>query len=701
MWFANLSSATPQWSFLEDPIGTSKTVAQFARQLRLGDPINTGPSSTWHQLTWQGGALQDIWNDKEMYQRGDTDTLTYTGKMKMWPGLQSWWKNENNVSKRGLAMCQGSRTDLDWRLTTLTFGQRDLGPWENRAANYHLYQLMPGYARGDSRAVQHIHQSNEPYRFIQSIQADDYTTGILLVATATKLYFLDETTNTLTQDTGAPLTTAAGFEFQWDSCLTYNDSMYYTHGNRLFKRRPKPPYGVVGTHTKIKTVNSAKSLRGMAVWNNRLYFGAFAPSGRGSVYVSDGSTTTKAFEFPSDFYIHRMQACAGSLYILGVQPSGLGQNTATPNLVQQLWRYDGRSLKKIWQEGKFDDGQVHWGSDLIVWNGYVVWGCQGTNTSDKQTGRPRANHAGLMFYDPINDAIVPGPGIATDVGNASSLWITGLSTWNNTIAVNFKDDTIYSSSNKAPQMLATVRAEGNPRNDFRWPMGGDVVQFQDPTALRTAEFLYSSEYHGEDDVAADKKTWLAVKMRVKCTGSTAGVKVSVLRGIDDTASYVIGTVIDNGTGGWQDITLPIKDGANYITSKKLQLKFELYNDDFNQPDSEHMPWVDDVAVEYMLTPVRRRQWQVRIPVTDAQQMLTQGANSLTTADLLAQKLEDFAFGGVPFKFWEPKASGATPPNGEAIEVRIIQFARQQARLESTDTSLTGSVSLTLIENVTS
>lgn len=712
MWFANLSDATPQWSFLEDPIGTGKTSGQIGRTLRLGDPINTGPNSTWHQLTWEGGALQDVWKDPQMFQKGDVDCITNTGKVRMWPGFISWYKNEHHgggtvtaagiqATKRSLAMCQGSRSDLDWRMTVLTIGQRDHVPWEPRAAFYELLQLHPGYGRGDSRNIQPIHWGPEPYRFITSIQADDYATGISLVGTATHMYFLDERNNSITEDTNAPKTTAAGFEFQWDSCVTYNDSIYYTHGNRLYKRRPKPPFGVLGTHTVIKTVNSALYLRGMTVWNNRLYFGAFHPGGSASVYVSDGSTTTKAFDFPSEFYPMKMVSCSGSLYVLGMQTSGFGQGGPNPNVVQQLWRYDGRSLKKMWQEGQFDDGRMHWGSDLTVWNGLVVWGCQGTSTSDQNTGNPRARHASLMFYDPVADAIVCGPGIPTDTNNTDGLWITGLQTWNNTIAVHFKDDTVYSNILRGPTMVATLRGQGQPRQDFRWPMAGDIAQYQDPTTLKKNAFLYSSEYHGDDDVASEKKTWLAVKMRVKLTGSHAHITVSARSGLDDTTFDVLRTIDDDGTGHWQDVIIPIKVGANYITSKKLQLKFELYNDAFNLPDDTDMPWIDDCAVQYMLSPIKTRQWQVRIPVTDNQLRLDLQGNPMTTASALAQQLEDLAFAAVPIKFWEPRTTAGAPPNGSFIEVRILNFQRQQSRLESVDTSLTGSVSLTLVENVTS
>lgn len=705
LWFANLSDTTPQWSFLEDASGTTKRSGALARTQRLGDPINLGPNSSWHQLSWEGGELQDVWKDVAMYQSGDIDVLTQSGKARMWPGLLSWWKNERKYLARGLSMVAGSQLDagMEWNKTPLYFGERDLFFGEARAAEYNLYRLHPGYARGTPQTVQHLHNNSEPYRILFSANDDDNISGGLIgVCTATHMYFLQENTNlgTIQEDTGAPATTAAGYEYQWDSMVGFDENIYYLHGNRLFKRVGHPPYGVVGTHTLIKKIQAAVRCTGLTVWNNRLYLGAYFPNGDSSIYISDGATTTKAFQFPVSFIINKLKAVAGALYIEGMATSDVHSESTLGNMVHQVWRYDGRSLKKLWQEGTPSDGELHWPSGLTEWNGYVVWGRQGTPGN--------GGRANIMFYDPVNDSIVRGPGldkVSSNIGdghNGLGLWITGLCPWHNTVMVNFQDDTIYSAHFiESPSMLASMRPENYPKNDLRWPMTGDVVQFN-PTTLKTSKTLVSSEYHGPDDVAAEQKTWLSFRCRAKLTGSGAHITVSAIDPSTGTTT-VLGTISDNGTHNWQDVKLAHKDGSgNYLKSKKVQYKLELYNDSANYDDTS-MAWIDDADIQYVVTPAKVRQWQLRIPVTDAQLTLhsSNAANSLTTADLLAQKLEDLYFTGAPVRFWEPSAAGTIPPDtSTSVEVRILDFQRSQARLVSDESGTTGTVALTLIENVT-
>lgn len=706
MWFSTLSQTSPTDSFLEDAVGTSITSGQVVRSQRLGDPINTGPNDTWHQLTWQGGAQQEIWADPEMYQKGNVDAISWAGKIKMWPGFQSWFKKEHHPNGCGFVFCQGTLADVDWRLTALYVGEGTRGPWEARAPLYHMYCIHPGYARGDSRAVRHVKQFTEPIKGIYSVTSDNYAASSLMVLTATKFYWMDESTQTLIQDTNAPLTGSQGYEFHLDCGVSYANGFFYGHGNRLYKRVPAPPYGVLGTHTKIHTISPAKRLTGMTVWNNRIYFGAFYPSGDCSVFVSDGATTVKAFDFPHEFYIRKMVNVAGSLYILGMTPSGLGQANHTPNIVQQLWRYDGTSLKKIWQEGSFDDGASHWFTDLAVYEGMVVWGANGTATTGTRTGVSKHNYACLMFYDPVNDAIVPGPGLEVHAANTNDLNIGGISKWNAGLMVAFKDNTNYGSSLSKPYMLATMRAEDQTRHDLRWPMAGDIAQFQDPASLTRTLELFTSEYHGPDDVANTKKVWLSVKLRVKITGDHSTIGVYVRSGLDDSSDDLIGTITNSG-GAWQDIVLPIKPpsqgGLTYLKSKKIQIHLKLNNTDTNQPDSTDQAWVDDIAVQYALSPVKVRQWQVRIPISD-NQLRADGTtpNPLSTAQAMEVALQAYYFNAVPFKFWTPTASGlSTPADNAYVEVLATSFIENDARLETGDTAArVGTISMTLVENVT-
>lgn len=715
MFFAALGQSAPQFSFLESQEGTTVTSAQVAREIRLGDPINTGQNSTWHQLTWQGGSQQDIWADNQMYQKGNVDVLTWTGKMKMWPGLQSWWKKDNLPKARGMAMWQGSRSNLDPSLQALTCGERDQKPSEAVAAVYQLFQLHPGYSRGDPRAIQHIATSlTGPWRVVQPAMADDYTTGVTMCMTQTQMFLLLEAPtannvndNKLVQDTNAPVTGTQGYTYHNDTACSYVDGFYYGHGNRFFKRVPKPPYGVLGTHTMVHAIKAASYLQGMCVWNNRIWFGAVYPNGTYSVFQSDGATTVKAFDMPNQFIPGKMAVVAGGLYIIGEQPSGVGvpATIGRPNVVQQLWRFDGVSLKKMWQEGRFEDGAQHFSSDIIEWNGMAVWAAQGTPSSGNNTGNAREDYACLMFYDPINDAIVPGPGLGVSGSNTSGhLWITGLARWNSTIAIYFRNDTAPGSG-----MIATLRPEDLTRNDFRWPVNGSDPQFQDPAGSTRFLRLYTSEYHGPDDVINEKKIWLSCRVRSKFTGSNNNASINVFyrTGIDSLSDTSIGSISPAGTGDWQDNVLLFKVSNNYLTSKKLQLRFDLNNNDVNQPDSNVQVWIDDVSVNYYLNPVKQRQFQVRIPISEAQLTMhsSNTPNSLTTSNAMITQLQSYFFTSQPVLWWPPRADGVLPGDTTgAIEVRITGYQEHMARLEnSTDpagspSGIFGYITLTMIEN---
>jgi hypothetical protein len=717
LWFAALGASNPAYSFLEDAAGTSVTSGQVARSLRLGDPINTGPNDAWTQTTYQGGAQQDLWNDVQMFHKGNVDSLSWPGKFKMWPGLRSVWKKENHPNARSFAMGTSDRSDLDWRLTSIMVGERDMGPWEARAAHYNLWRLTPGYAQSDSRSVQHVHEGSSPYRIVMAIEADDYSAGKMCVTTATQFYILDTETDTLSQDTNAPST--SGLEFQHDSACSYQDAFYYCFGNKLYSRSAGSG-AVLGTHTLIHEVHSAKYLRGMTVWNNRMYFGVWFGNGDASIYVSDGATTVKAFDFPHQFWITKIVQVAGSLFVLGMQPSSVGIPVADgePNLVQQLWRYDGVSLKKMWQEGKMEDGSVHWASDLTVWEGMPVWGCQGNATSGVETGVANNEYACLMFYDPVNDAIVPGPGITVN-NPLNKLSITAIGRWNETLLIGFKDDYTYPNlpGVNGPAMLAVLKPEDEVRDDFRYPLNGDDPQFQDPSTLSRVNEFYSSEFFGTEDISNVKKTWLSLSVRAKFTGPHAKCDLYVTRGIDDgiTQEIFIGT-IDQATSGatsdWIDsIVVPIKDVNNvlgggasqYIQSKKLSVRFHLYNDDHGNPNSTDQVWIDDYTVQFILAPHKVRQWNVRIPLSDNQLRLDGTANPMATSAALESQIESFFYGGMPCLFWPPDdgTNGTSSGTSGAVEVTIQSMHATQSRLESTNTGDVGSVSLTITENVTS
>lgn len=672
--FARISSPLSKFFFLDEGTGGEKA-AQFGRSLRLGDPINTGVNSNWQQLTWVGGAGQTVWRDVEMYDTATCDVQSLTGKLQMWPGWAGLAKWHNTNWVEGLIMTQGSGTGFLYNGTPLYVGETDYWDRATVGPMYSVYRCTKPYLQAGE--IVWVGSFNTPIRSMASFRSDTHAENWIALTTSDKFYLIQESSRTVVEDTAAA--GAVSGQFWWNSLVSFSDAIYYLRGDSLMKRIPAPPFGVNGTHTVVSSVVPSSQLRSLVVWNNRLWYGVMYPDGTSAIYVSDGATSTKAFDFPTEFGIIKMTACNGALYILGIRQGNPDSNTVQ----QQVWRYDGSRLKMIWQEGTPYDSSWHGPTDITTNGNNVVWGMNalpGLNT-----------RARLMYYDTEVDAIIDGPGLNMHAANDRGLTINAIAPWNNTLVASFRNHTVTEGF-AFPGAILFLRPP-YVRNDFTWPWPGtqEFDQANDPTTY--TQILRSSEYHGTDDVAAERKTWLGMRLRYKFTGLNSSI---VVKAVVDGVTYTLGNIFAADTS-WHTQTFAVKNVAGvYIQSEVIQYYLELRNSDVGVPTSTAMPIIDTVSTTWKLAPIKRRQWQLRIPVTDAQALLDGTPNALVTATALADTLEDFYYEQLPILMWGPNQDGSATGNG--TEVSIIDYQRTIVRLASDETGTLGTVLLTVVEN---
>lgn len=678
LWLATLDAPSTKYSFLVRDEASVKSGAIFGRTLRLGQPVSLGPNSTWRQTSWEGGQDQDIWQDEQMFKSGSADAVLKRGKLRLWSG----WKKVNGHESRAVSryiLCPGA---TGWGADTPLY----------MAENNVLGRLdgVNGTTTPDGGfAVQEWNpttgattvKQNVPSQVTSMARLNDQGDAQLYIAIGCgggQFYRLYTPTNTLTLET-----TNTGWSVE--GITAYGDAMYYGSGPALWKRTYTASTGVV--HSKVKEIPSSSQVRGLCVWNNRLWFASVATGNRSTVHVSDGVTTTSAFSFGQDFNIRNMVAHYGSLYIVGDTAAALGNG----GNVGQVWKYNGSSLTKIYEEGDARDGKSHWIWDACSYDRYLVWG---------KSGFP--DGAGLMFYDAEVDAIVEGPTLVGADPSATNVWVSSVLQYNNTIVASFYDTKDYGLVGSpavevdGPTMVAYWNRDGGKTND-------DVTGYQDRSFRYTGfnagakeQTVLSSSFDG--DVPGEQKSWLVGRVHCKVPQNTE-VKVYVLMDESSTETLVKTITYDAAKPNFSTHVFPLKDAdGTYMSGTTIRYKLVLRHTDRTDETSTANPEVDTVEVDYMPKPRKRRQWRDRIVCADAQKRLDGTNNPLNTTALLKQKLEDLFSNQEPILLWPSRSTAGAPEAG--IEALITEWSEQPSRVESDGTAEIAEVQVTFTEVVT-
>lgn len=671
LWLAPLDDPNDKTPFLVRDDAYTRSTAGQGQTFRLGDPISTSPHNTWLQTTWQGGAEQDTWSDKEMFRAGSADVTLKPGKLRMWrgannqaavqarrvlttvtaPGNAGWDSNQPlNVGESidWLGVGSGPSTYTLWWVNSS-------GTWAARKSDFDA----PIMAIGD----------------IQQANATQAAAARTLVGLQNgKFYRFNDTASTWVLENTFALANVG-----WKAIVPFNGEVYIGSKYRLIRRTWDEAGSGTPTFTKVADHNWLTAIENLVVWNNRLWFTGRSYGNDCYLYVSDGVVTSEAFKVPGSFHCFEMVVHYGSLYLLGSRNSSPGGSQAQG----EVWRYNGSSLTKVWEDDILDNGS---GGDSFVfsgasWGNHLVWGASG--------GPNRAPQ--LIYYDAELDAIVPGQQFDGTFDNDARQHFSGLTTWGNQLAFSLHDFHDYGGDNDYPWGVWNIE-EGNIHSNAYTAADWDTESWGTLDDLPTNR-LESSVYDGE--YPAEQKVWLSARMRVKVpAASTIKFYFKEDEGASETLVHT--ESYDSGEGaGWRDVVFPLVDGSgDYFKSSRMQYVLEL---DITTALAAS-PEVDSVAIDFAIAPSGKYQHAFRAVATDAQKLIDKTtAHSLTTADAIVSALEGFHEPGTPVLMWGPEPTATTPTGDGTPVVFGPGFLEQSFKLNDTDAEVVREVSFGLIE----
>lgn len=578
VWFAPADDPTDWNMFLARGDAYSKSVAQLGRTMRLGDPVDLGPNSTWRQTSWEGGLDQDSWSDHQMFKEGDLDVATKRGRIRLNPGF----KKVYSETRTGV-----SRYVMGLNAMTLGASSFDLFFAESNRSN-----LAPGSPAGGFKAFRIAGWQGSPAvsksDFGASVSAfspiNDNSPNMYVGTHGGQVWAFNGSTWTLEQTlTGAVIE---------HGMLTFNGVLYIgTQGGLISRNNPGsgPVY-----ETFFKTPHGGR-ITGLANWNNRMWFATVSPGLVATLWVSDGVTSNEALTVPGEFSPQGIMPHYGSLYVFGSKPGRDGTSR-----IGQVWKYTGASLSLLWEAGDGADGVDH-----AIWSvqrdgPFLLW--------------PEVAHArnrwrvGLMRYDAEVDAISHGPGFYS---GGDEMFIHNIIPFNGTFFVDVWNKTTSEIA------LYSVKRDGTLDTDG---------------ATRAASYMISSEYDG--DLPAVEKAWLSARItyRIKDPGMYIGFSVVAERADDDSPSPSVEfnqNLYYPGHSGWVSEKIDLE----FLTANTLQYVLEVGG-------NSSTATVDDIeidSIELNFVPLGERHWQWRMRLLCADNLNP----DLPTKEEMVAKLESY------------------------------------------------------------
>jgi hypothetical protein len=637
VWFAPLADVDDVDVFpIRDDAYTKQGISG-GRSFRLGDKVDLGPYSTWRQTSWVGGEQQEIWRDDEMYLNGQLDTFRKNGKVKLHRAL-----GDVDVSEaRGdTAITIGRSTTVVDRHTPVTVLCGETTYYTGGSAPSGGYRVL-GAKRGVPIATFKTDLDASVMSF--SPVNDSYKGSFVGLANG-KVWTHVMTGNVWnlehTFSSGDPV-------FNIES---FSNATYFACGSKVYRRT----YDGSATYDLFFSPPGGKLLRGMTVWNNRLWFCSLSYGRTATIYVSDGVYTVPAFSFPGEFEVMGMVVYAGSLYVYGSRP---GQDGTS--FQGQIWRYTGSNVSLLHKQGTGLDGEDHTIWDAVVHDDVLYWSRTGHASNDYV--------AGLNAYKAETDAIFTGPiERGTETQTPYSLDI-----YDQTVAVAiFRDSGSY----------------------FLRPASQDEAVTRSTSTVRRS--LYSSVY--DADLPNEKKTWIRARMRVKIPGEDTAAELRLV--VDENGTEIlVGRAEYDGNDEYRVVSFDLEASAG-VPLQSTSIQYVLYLENTTAVSGSLLnPEVDAIEVDFAPAPTKRRQWRIRCIAADASAMLDGNPNALTTAIAMEQKLESYWQTNAPVYFWDAAASGGSTPSGSPVKVILDDYMVQSYRVDTADNEVISEVTLSFYE----
>lgn len=659
--------------FLIDDTSYSKGGTTIGRSIALGDKVDLGPYSVWRQDDWSGGIGQDKWKDPTQCFFSDADGTTTPGLLKPNAGwLQIGYLNSKAVTS--FRLVTGSSGQL-YAGETNTFG-RTSPP----VTSYNLYKHDP--TLGASVIVKSALTSG----LNALCRHNDIATTFNYIAVGFAngdIGFLREDTNAWTLEASgvAPNNVAHG-GVEYDSMCQYNDALWFCAGNKLMKRTVAA--GPVVTYAAVRQVLDAITLRGLVVWNGKLWFTAIGGSGQSTLWQCDGTTATPVLRIPGDFQTWSMCVHRGSLYIGGSKAVGDPESALTGQM-GQLWQYTGSSLELVYEVGGLDykDNGIY---AVCSYGQYVAFNKNGTEYQYRATyNTTYPSICGVYLYDPSTDSIHIGPSFGAF--STTTLICNSLCWYNDSLAGSFWDSGLVTANNNGPLMI------GMTRKQLRTGIHTGAVFFgesYDSATINTYKKLYSSDY---DAGLAENKVWMEARVQCRLPSPNTSIEVWVL--LDgakpETTEKFVGTITyDSSQTDWRSVSFPLRAGGEYFSSKSLRyvLKFNCPIDTVANNTA-----VRAVEIAYVVAPKHRRSWRFRVVASDDQTLLDGTANPLTTAAAIRSAIE--AFWATPVLFWEANTDGVA--SGTGVQCYVTDFGENSFVVDSGTNSTGGYTQVSLLE----
>jgi hypothetical protein len=341
--------------------------------LRLDQPVNLSPVSTFRQSTFQGGLGKEHFEDEEMYYLGDADTRF--GWVQCRFVLPSTSSTDFLANDKGLFAIRSRDATTKPALYSASVDGQRLWIRDTVGSNAHMIWEAP---KSTIRAL------------ARSGLGGGY--GLNIGLANGQVHIMHTGGRVVTLDRTLVVNQAVTF---FDSLAGRGDIAGVVDGT-LWKK----PAG--GSWAKFATADMP--VYDGEAWNQRLWVVGHDQINRSVLYATDTIVFQDVFRWPAAFVAEQIVLHYGRLYVLGYT-----FDSEFDRQIGQIWAYNGSSMVLV----------LEMPDDIWKVSPYATQYFKGADTYGKWLVFGIA-HKGLWFYDPEQDALHPGAGFdgKTDaVGN--------------------------------------------------------------------------------------------------------------------------------------------------------------------------------------------------------------------------------------------------------------------------------------------
>lgn len=672
---APVNDSATKKSFLIRDDAYSLSSATLGRTLRLGDPIDTGPSSAEYQTSWSGGLGQALWSDKTMVLDSNMDTTDLLGQVRPWEGWSANYKDVTATTSYVTAMY--TVDGVTPANPIIVFGTSD---------GYVYYKTSSGsptLISSLSSAVLSIS------KFVETS-----TSAASLIAVGTndgQLWTIDINTWTAT-DVSHPTTSERA---AIRSMCTFGTKMAIAMGDSLWTRDSGATWVKVKQFTETGYTLSVSST-GSNIYVLAQGYGPFVDA-----YVSNGSVASFLYRW-KDAFGGECLAHNGAVYFY-VNRYKVPRSSPTSYIYNpSLYSYNGASMRLIHDRSDWNiwgDTEQYGETRLCLYKEKIAFSYNGGTRF--QTAGFTNRYAGFLLYDPTNDSIHHGPSF----GPTGTISVTAMTPYHNGVALAVKTASTPSSS--AYRHIIVTRTDGGiDHQNFSGILGASLSSVHS-TARR--HYILSSMF--DANLPTQTKTWLGMRVQAAvATGNTATFHVRADIEPSATTKYQIGTWAGSSTPPGSPAATALStynyDAINagsslyYPSATTFQYVVELSSTAASAGGTSsytYDTYIESIAVTYMLAATNRRVWRVRALCSDGQLTLAGAANSLTTGAAQASHLYGLWSGGRPFYFWEPGTGTVPSSTANAYLVQATDYVESSFLVNNNGTDVVKEISLTLYQ----